>query len=205
MREIQRTFNDGYVEFLGLRDGMGAVAYISDQLEGFYITGSGQGNQQPGRKMRYGFNKIWFKNFEKLNYVHLIGARGPERSVSDVVGYSRQWSVYTYIHQETIEQSFYEPEEIRSFQETVNNHEFGHQFRVNTCAGGHDARSAWCNTDLPQYCPGEPCLMAVDGGEPTNEIRKFCKEDLIFGDPVCGDGSGAIRKETDLIRSEEGE
>jgi hypothetical protein len=214
MRAIEQTFKDAYVEFYGLRDGMGAVPYISNNLTGFYITASGQGNQQPGRKMRYGFNKIWFKNFDRPNYVHLVGVRGPNESGNDsVVGFSRQWSVYTFIHQETIEQIYSDAGVRLNFEKTVNNHEFGHQFRTNICSTDpvtHDEREAWCNTDAPQDCPGEPCLMHLDGGTPTNDIRRFCKEDLFLGDPVCWPPNGnredgSIRGETDLVRSEEGE
>ena len=207
MRAIEQTFKDAYVEFYGLRDGMGAVPYISNNLTDFYVVISGEGSSEPGRTIRRKFQEIWFKNHDKHNYLHFLGVRGPDRP-SDVVGFSWRWSLYTFIHQDTIEQYYpTDPDKVH-FEQTVNNHETGHQCKANICTGGsHDTRPAWCNTDAPQDCPGEPCLMKEDGGNPTNDIRRFCKEDLFLGDPVCQPPNGnredgSIRGESDLIKTE---
>jgi hypothetical protein len=124
------------------------------------------------------------------------------------VGFTWRWSLYTFIHQETIEQHYASDPDRTNFEKTVNNHEMGHQCKADICiAGGHDTRPAWCNTDLPQDCPGEPCLMNSDGGNPLNTIWRFCKEDLFLGDPICAPPNGnkedgSIRGETDLVKTQ---
>jgi len=79
MRAIEKTYNDAYVQFLGLRDGMSAVPYISNSLSDFYAITAGGGGSDPGRTMRNNFQRIWFKNYDKVNYLHFLGVRGPFR------------------------------------------------------------------------------------------------------------------------------
>ena len=204
MRDIYQPFTDAFVEFIAPTDGMGAVPYISNTVSDFYVITPAQGGSEPGKTRRRQFQQLWFKNKDTTNYLHLIGSRGENYPASDVGGFTWRWSLYTFIYQETLAQV--EPTFLVEYEKMVNDHEFGHQFRTNECASsGHDTRPAWCNTNLPQSCPGQPCLEDATGGGPIysrDKINRFCKEDLLLGDPVCGDGSGAVRTTTDLVKTE---
>lgn len=204
MRDFQQPFGDAFVEFIGQASGMGAVPYISNSVATFYVDTSGGGNTEPGKTMRRNFQYLWFQNKDTNNYLHLLGVRGPDFPASGVVGFSRRWALYTFIHDETILQ--YQPNaSLRAkFERTVNDHEHGHQFRVNDCTGQHDTRPAWCNDPPNTSCSDQPCLMEADAGGPIysmDDINRFCKEDLLL-DSSCGDGSSAIRRTGDLVKTE---
>jgi hypothetical protein len=211
LRDIQQPFDDGFVQFIGRPEGDGAVPYIPNNLPGFYVLSSGGGSAEPGRTYRRMYQKAWFNNYDTINYVHLLGVRGPNSADSSVAGFTWRWSLYAMIHVETASQIVSDPVALLSLLQMCNDHELGHLLKANICSG-HDnpPRPAWCNTDLPQSCAGQPCLMQDGAGGPPYDrdtINRFCKEDLLYGDPdlQCGGpgtGNGAIRVETDLIKSE---
>jgi len=201
-RDIKQPFDDAYVEFIFPRDGMGAVPFISNSATNFYVASEGAGSTEPGYTMRRNFQYLWFKNKDKTNYLHALGVRGPDASGSTGVGgFTWPWSLYHFIHVETLSQLQSDPEFLQHLEQAAYDHESGHEFYVNTCSGGHDTRDAWCSTDSGN-CNGELCLMDANGGYPLNTVNRFCVDDLEPGDPACGNGLGSIRQKDDLVKSE---
>ena len=116
-------------------------------------------------------------------------------------GFSWPWSLYLFMHEETLQQLEPDAALRRLLEQSSLDHEMGHEFKVNACSGFHDTRKAWCGGQ-GGACANEPCLMQADGGEPRNATNRFCKEDLLLGDPQCGNGDGSIRRAPDLLKTE---
>jgi len=202
LRDVKQPFTDGYVEVLAPREGMGAVAYVAGSLDGFYVSGPGEGTLEPGRTLRRRFQEAWFQYRNTPDNLHVLGVRGKDpQNGSGIGGFTWPYSLYQFIHVETLEQLEPEPTLRRIWSQTVNDHEFGHQFYVNICSGGHDTRDAWCHAEVGP-CNGQPCLMWADGGNPLDEEDRFCVPDLLSGDPNCGNGDGSIRRKGSLIKTE---
>lgn len=160
MRAIKKTYDDAYVEFVGLRNGMGAVPYLPQDW--FNSTDSTQ--------LCY-FSQEWFTNFrndggtppyaQSRNYFHLIGASKKAEGTTITNGLT--WSPYdwTYIFVDSISDActFCSEKEIELHIQETTCHEKTHQFDVNYCdSGGHDQNYAWCN--------GDPtCTNSVHGFE----------------------------------------
>ena len=216
MRAIEKTFNDGYVEFLGLRDGMGAVPYLPQS----WFDSAGI----PGRAK---FSQIWFEHYQDggaapipplpegspnldlpHNYFHLVGS--PNMG-GGTLGISQSSYDYTYIFVNSIksygESHSATPEQIINITKDTTLHELGHQFQVNYCSsGGHDDRAAWCDSENHCVLGGttsEDCLMNSGEGQPIEQIEdgvsRFCPEDLFKGDPNCSGSPlpGAVRTDED--------
>jgi hypothetical protein len=77
----------------------------------------------------------------------------------------------------------------------ATDHELAHNFGTNACsliddcstqsaANHHDYRPWWnfSTTGCPA-ANANPCLMDSHGGNPTDGTNRFCKEDLLLGDP----------------------
>jgi hypothetical protein len=202
MRDVKQPFTDAYVEVIGQRDGAGAVPYVASALDNFYVTSPGEGLEEPGRTLRRRFQEAWFQHKDTPNYLHVLGVRGNDpQSGSGVGGFTWPYSLYHFIHVETLELLEPDPNVRRPWSQTVQDHECGHQFYVNICSGYHDTRYAWCHAEAGE-CANQPCLMTADGGSPLDTVNRFCTEDLLPGDPNCGDGDGSIRHKGDLLKIE---
>jgi hypothetical protein len=202
LRDVKQPFTDAYVEVLAPREGMGAVPYVAGALEGFYVSVPGEGTLEPGRTLRRTFQEAWFQHKNAADNLHVLGVRGKDpQGGSGIGGFTWPYSLYHFIHVETLEQL--EPESTlrRIWSQTVNDHEMGHQFYVDKCSGGHDSRDAWCHGESGP-CNGQPCLMGPDGGSPLDQENRFCVPDLLSGDPNCGDGDGSIRRMGSLNKTE---
>jgi len=217
MRAIEQTFKDAYVEFYGLRDGMGAVPYLPQSWFDW-----------AGIPERAKFSNIWFNNYKDggaapippfpegsphldlpHNYFHLIGASNKS---GGSLGFSNVSYDYSYILADSIrilgENNGCTPEEITKINEDTTCHELGHQFSVNYCSNFHDSRSAWC--DGSNHCNlggsvSEDCVMNSGEGQSIQQIKdgvsRFCPEDLFLGDPNCTGSPkpGAIRTDEDPL------
>ncbi|MFZ5983331.1 MAG: hypothetical protein ACOYXN_03105, partial [Acidobacteriota bacterium] len=202
LRDVEEPFRDGYVEVVARREGSGAVPYISERLSGFYVDQPGGGASEPGRSQRRNFQELWFAHKGTSNYVHALGVRGPDaQGGQGVGGFSWAWSLYLFMHAETLQQLEPDGSLRRLLEQSSLDHEMGHEFKVNACSGFHDTRQAWCGVQ-GGACANEPCLMQADGGAPRNATNRFCKEDLLGGDPKCGNGDGSIRRSPDLVKTE---
>jgi hypothetical protein len=212
MRAIEQTYNDAYVQFLGLRDGMSAVPYLP---KSWFDWAYNYPQQEEGVPLAL-FSQIWFKHFAAgggsppldtpHNYFHLISAS----DVSNAYGLSVSCYDYSYIFSGKILSMTGTEEENQNRVRFVTNHETGHQFDVNTCpnsVGGHDTptRMAWCSMENScgtgcEECPAV-CIMAplsLDLSEDAKHgVNRFCIEDLFSGDPNCDERPGGIRKEVD--------
>jgi hypothetical protein len=192
MRDIEQPFDDGYMEFVGQRSGAGAMPFLPQAWF-----------DAPGANGLPYFSQIWFNNFQPAadtpphadvphNYMHLIG-------VSSALGYaglSNSTFDWSYIFQQGIEGTNWNPDEKRNYTRATTDHELGHQFDPNFCSdlptcktppqpptwGAHDYRHWWgaTTTDCPN---SNPCLMDPDAGTPTDTVNRLCKEDLFLGDP----------------------
>jgi len=199
MRDIEKTYNDTYVEFYAPRDGMGAVPYVGKQVQ-FY------GSSTADMNARMYFRLIWCKHqnssLDTGNYLYLLGCRGGDVDCADIkaaVGTTESNNKLSYIFRETLGQYgtclSYTFDQINLHTQTCTKHEYGHQLRTNwgihlVCspeysedAGMHDVRPWWAYET--EGCPNpNPCLMDPKGGiySAPNEINRFCKMDLLLGD-----------------------
>jgi hypothetical protein len=192
MRDIKQPFDDAFVQLIGLRDGSGAVPYV-DPVIGLYETGAN------GRNLRTDFSGKWFKNgpIAGNNYVELMGVRGDDwtGTPGQIAGDTLAINKFSLIFIDTWNGKYPNASDAQKAVQTATNHELGHQFYVNACAivddcpkqaaeNHHDYRPRWMNSTTG--CPAanaNPCLMDPTGGVPTSGINRFCKEDLLLGDP----------------------
>ena len=213
MRDIEKTYNDAYVEFYGLRSGMNAVPYIDPQMP-FYTVNETPGDDETNR---LNFHQIWWKNNTyNWNYFHLVGCRGDDFVwTGSTTGITDPSNNDSYIYRWTVEglgeNQSYTPEQVNLATQALTNHELAHQFWPNRCSnltcgsdtnlGKHDDRPWWNFTTTG--CPNDnPCLMDWKGGNLIDEFNRFCKEDLFLGDPNCGSTikpDSAIRTISDPI------
>jgi hypothetical protein len=206
MHGIKQPFDDANVELVGLPAGMGAVPYISDSI-GFYLGDVNSAN------MRLSFQDQWALQPHTPNNIYLTGCAGPSVSafgVPVIAGIS-DWSNHnSFCYTNTLETlgvlQSNTPQEIIWMIQTDTSHELAHNFRANRCSiirdcskqseeGHHDFRPWWnCGTaGCPDPNPN-PCLMQPSIKRYPDGIDRFCKEDLLLGDPKCGTlGDGALR------------
>lgn len=198
MRGVEVAFNDAFVEFLGLRGGMGGVPYAGSEPEGLDALSA--------------FSEVWFQNMIPAglppdytalphNYFHLIGAGNDSEKSS---GYSHAPSDYAFVMVEWILTHDWYGSFGQYVRETTA-HELAHDFRVNPCCPddqGHDANFAWCGTANSISAPPgyEKCLMYEnkDGDADwyyliSNDINRFCCINLVgqppSGSPPCLNGN----------------
>jgi hypothetical protein len=218
MSDIQEPFDDGFVQFIGLRSGMGAMPYLSPS---WFDSSNPQS--------RAWLSKIWFYNFMDggppppsyppgspnldiaHNYMHLMGVSG----FTNARGYSRSDYDFSLTCVECIEVEarYYYASSLQTahMNQAITCHEPGHQFNVNACSsGGHDSRDAWCDSNSHCALGGttvEPCIMQnglVSTFENLSDgVNRFCPEDLFLGDPNCSSPpypqDGAIRTNHDPL------
>jgi len=214
MRDIQDTFNDAFVQFVGLRSGMNAVPYLPQSwFDWAFVT------QSCGL-----FSNIWFSNFlndggsppknTAHNYFHLIGAtRMTDTSSGAILGFAQSQYDYSYLLTKRIEDGWPDLGSRKDVNRSTTRHEKAHQFDVNanTC-DRHDSNPAWCGGEITSDCGTQQCLMNPMEN-PNSKIQRFCSNCLLKGAPdsnsmTCGtspntytiswtQGQGAIRTEVD--------
>jgi hypothetical protein len=188
MQTMPQAFNDTFVEFLTPRGGEGALPYI-DALANLYASSS------TGRSLRALFSSVWFQNgpITGNNYLHLIGARGEDGG--SIGGDTLPEDKESMICIETWYAKYSLAADAEAAVQTATSHEIAHQFYVNACAltddcskqaaaNHHDYRPRWM--DNTTGCPAanaNPCLMDPTGGAQTSGINRFCREDMLLGDP----------------------
>ena len=157
------------------------------------------------------------------NYFHITGA---EASADQREGASLYDADWTYVYNTDIARDCNgttggcSPTKLRNIRQMVAAHEFAELFQVNECVPWpdkyHDDRNAWCGErggdctyqhPEPEPEPGystEWCLMRVYTPPPIQDmdmradgINRLDAYDLRMGDPLCGDGRGAIRRRRD--------
>ena len=218
-----RQAGDAFVQFIGLRSGMGAVPYIDESVP-FYDAGSTGGVESNNR---IDFETLWGKNATAANYIYLLGCKGkPFTGVSLTAGLTDNSSMhYSYIYINSVEtwgayagQNFTAAQITQAVQEDTD-HELGHEFSTNKCTdlpncadptkpkqGRHDNRN-WWEYDNPSTTgcpPPHPCLMYPAMQNPPTGVNRFCIEDLELGDPNCSapppyPQGGAIRTDADPL------
>ena len=189
---LSKAFDDGFVKFnvsnYGI-DGSNVLPYLPKEW-----------SDSADLYDKARFSKIWFKNFKEYpsdpltqypqNYFHLIGASDKTGSY----GESRAYYDVSYIYVKLLETDC-PGSEAMCIRSTVN-HEIGHQFNLNGCTdlqncspppdnyGPHDYREWWLYGGEDCYSTNS-CLMHPIGGLLHSGIDRFCKEDLLLGDPNC--------------------
>lgn len=182
MRDIEKTYNDAYVEIYALRSGMNAVPYLPATFFN---------NPSNAAQILY-FGKLWFSHCDSgsywecaaNNYFHAMGC-----SFSNAGSYwGLTWAGYneTYIFTGTIQSTTGTTD--KSIQQCTD-HELGHQFVVNPCTSdcsGHDTNTAWCDSE--DHCglggtTQENCVMNSSGTLEQREdgVNRFCTTDILLG------------------------
>lgn len=213
MRGIQQPFDDAYVEFYALRSGMGAVPYLP---RAWFDAASNDSAKW--------FHQMWFKNKNPdpvtlqdnlpNNYFHLIGASMNVAGTPPayVNGFTFAESNICYIFLDSIlgQCSSCTPAQLRNHYQETADHEFAHQFNVNSCNGlGHDSNYAWCGSGGPcsnsaygfEYCIMRNYVAGVSLDMRTDGIAKLDCDDIAAPVPACSVPSCAqgisVRTDTD--------
>lgn len=207
MSMIEKTYNDAFVEFYGLTDGMNAVPFLScDWFDWATFTGI---DWIPACR----FSQLWFKNKkptspsyynEAQNYFHLIGSS----FMSGINGMSEPESDSIFVFRGTIENDCRSNwiQNIKCDLDSINKctkettlHEIAHQFRVNhlcnPSSNHHCANNAWCGNQ------GGCCVNSTRGFE-------WCINHPYIDDPrLYWDmrGDGITRMDCDDLASEHDE
>jgi len=214
LRDVKQPFTDGYVEVLAPREGMGAVAYIDEAIP-FYDAGA---DPSPEEANRLAFEEIWSPfalNVNTPNSIYLLGCKGrPYTGTTLTAGITSASNHYSYIYIHTVDTYGqaqtppYSQEQTTMGLQYDTDHEIGHQFKTNLCStppcpgatAYHDNRPWWKYSETG--CPApNPCLMEYSLPNPPTGTNRFCKEDLLLGDPNCSGTPkpGAIRTYADPL------
>jgi hypothetical protein len=214
MRGIEQPYTDALTEFIAPLSGMGAVPYL-DPAVPFYDRGTIGG---PEATNRLNFELLWGLHSTAPNYIYLLGCRGRSYTGGDMTaGITDSGNHYSYIYVESVttwglaQLPPFTTDQTKMALRFNTEHEFGHDFRLNCCSdltcgskpnlGQHDARPWWNYTTTG--CPNaNPCLEMYDIPNPPTGIDRFCKEDLLLGDPNCGASAirdSAVRNQTDPL------
>lgn len=222
MRGVELPLDDGFVEYVGLRPGSGAISYISAS---WFETIYGSPDQSPIWKLA----RCWFANFpgspHSISYLQLIGA-GVFSAGSGAYRYglTLESNAFSYSFRGSMEAAGatlgLTPSQVDALSQHNVVHELvGHQFWTNICNSGnayHDTRNAWCNENkppavnpnncgpgstMPKTCVMEPTTTLASHPELYDGVNRFCLEDLYFGDPTCSPSNPntAIRTHQDPI------
>jgi hypothetical protein len=199
MRDIEQPFDDAYVEFIGLRDGMGAVPYVH------WIT-------SPSISSLIAFHQLWFKNQGKTNYLHLLGIEDGNPSVPNSIGGSpfngsNTQSGASYIYVQKIITLNPDPTNQTAVTQYCTVHELAHNFSIQglTWDTYHCSNMAWpVATDVPG--PHE-CIMNenLSGSPPKGFVTyvgsppRFCVNHLLTGDSTLVDVTTSIRNQQDPL------
>ncbi len=185
MRDIEQPFDDAYVEFIGLRDGMGAVPYLP------YSTDTA-----------YKFAWLWFYNKNQTAYIHLLGAYDNPVNYGETLRYDTSQTPSrpvrtTYVFEGKIEAAAlpgsgacFAGHPASLVNQAVIDHECAHQFDVNSLSSvGHCISNAWTGDGLCQMnqatCPSvTPRRLDADLNSPTSSNHgdvfdvRVCPEEL---------------------------
>ena len=171
---------------------MGAVPYV-DPLGGLYDGGTA------GRNRRALFSSMWFTNgpIAGSNYLHLMGVRGKNWGgiTGQMAGDTLPENAESMVFIATWETRYPTASDSVKAVQAATDHELAHNFGLNACAlvddcstqsaaNHHDYRPWWNFSTIG--CPAQnanPCLMDPFGGAVTSGTNRFCKEDLLLGDP----------------------
>ena len=203
MREIEQPFDDAYVEFVGLRSGMGAVPYVHwttvlslDQIASQLIA----------------FEKIWFVNQGKINYLHLLGIEDGDPYDAGSIGGSpfdgtnTQTGASCIYVQKIITLNPGDPATQAAVAEYCTVHELTHNFSIQGLSKDtyHCGNMAWpLASDVPE--PHE-CIMNEDlSANPpkgfvtyTTSPPRFCMNHLFTGGTLV-DVQTSIRDQQDPL------
>jgi hypothetical protein len=168
MRNVEQSFDDAYIEFLARLSGSGVLPYLPDS-----------------DTTRWDFAWIWFANKNAAAYIHLIGSNSNTAAWGITVRYINTPIVRAYrtsyvfeggIEQDVKAGSGYciEGTVASDVNQSVTNHEKGHQFHVNpTGTHGHCISQAWPATGIclmnASQCPGvDPIRYDADASSTTS-------------------------------------
>ncbi len=216
MRDIEQPFDDAYVEFMGLRSGMGALPYLAPSFFGGFQMASGGTCSQPVIEPipgydfipRHKFAWIWFANKGLSNYIWLGGAGqtaqldscpacgDPQKPFPQYFGLTTADQLESFVHVGGIGQVCpTAAQEVNACQETTN-HELGHDYRVNpTNAARHDNRCAWQTVGHLLCTDSDPtCDQSMNGClmNPSRDLwtshHRLDRFNLLCGDSGCPNG-----------------
>ena len=219
LRDIQQALGDALVEFVGPRDGMGAVPFMSSAFYSGYELQPGVGtceNQLLQPMPGYDFTPMrrfawaWTGNRTMPNYFRILGGGpvsqldscpsnscSPPGALPQYLGISFPESLQATVLVGAIRQlcppEAYEANAVRE----VGKHECGHDFRVNPSASlGHDSRCGWPSLGALLCSDTDPACDAYQDGCIMNPARniwtkanRFDRFDLECGDSACPDGT----------------
>jgi len=189
LRGVLESYADAFVDFRGYLDGADGVPYLYYY---WVVTASPQDFLD--------FSSIWFQGSGN-NKIQLIGASKDQ--VDDQVtfyGWSDIGGNVTYVFRKSCEArgrvEGKSVAEVHSFTRDTTVHEFAHQWNTNCCSSnGHDTRDSWCINEL--FCQDEGCVMHQGyQAFSWDDVVRFCTEDLLLGDPLCGTSS-CMKSQTD--------
>jgi hypothetical protein len=185
LRDIEQPFDDGYVELLAPRSGMGALPYIDSSVFSFSTLDLANALAH--------LAKIWFSHCGggadwrcgPNNYLHALGVS--QSASGGYLGLTLPALHETFVFVNTIQT---DPQRTYFSQQSTTEHELAHQFVLNPCAsdcGGHDSNLAWC--DSTNHCERvggtDPirCLMNEYSSVSDDEdgINRFDTTDLLDG------------------------
>lgn len=215
MRDIEQPYDDAYVEFVGQRNGAGAMPYLPPSFFSGYQMSTGGICTAPVTERIPGYDFapmyrlawLWFKNHGAPNYNWLCGAGQTSPLDGCTIGCSDEYAMPQYLGltMAASQESFvfsghhelyctYTPNGPR--QNT--NHELGHNFFLNPTAtdAGHDTRCQW-TVDGSALCSSSATVCADrDTACLMNPIREFWANqhrfdrfDLFCGNSGCPNGT----------------
>ena len=199
MRDIERPYDDASVEFIGLRDGMGAVPYVH------WIT-------SPSANSLIAFQQLWFKNQGKTNYLHLLGIEDGNPDVATSIGGSpfngsNTQSGASLVYVQKIITLETDPAKQPAVIQYCTVHELTHNFSIQGLSKDtyHCANMAWpVATDTPG--PHE-CIMNenLSASPPKGFVTylgsapRFCVNHLLTGDSTLVEVTTSIRNQQDPL------
>jgi len=204
-RAIKETYNDAYVELVGLRSGMGAVPYVKGTA---WPTASNFKAQALSN-----FSGIWWsaENIAEPNKLHLLGIEDANPSVAASIGGS------PYLNDTQCGVSFVYVKKIETLQPTdpaktavtqyCTIHELTHNISIQGLSADtyHCSEMAWpVSSDIPE--PHE-CIMNEDTTQQPpkgfktylDSAPRFCIPHLLTGDSTLVDVTISIRNQEDPL------
>ncbi len=186
MQEIEKTFNDAYVQFVGLRSGMNVAPYLHFATE-------------PAYALLNNYQRIWYGNKDKTNYLHLVGAEKYYEG-SDYAGFAL-FDPSTNLEQgcsfvcvKLIETT--KPTYTSEWIQYATVHEKSHNFSIY----GYDQNTYHCeNVARTPPEDGQECIMNVPIVLHIGYPARFCVPHLFTGGDSITGVHTSIRNQIDPL------
>ena len=188
MRDIEQPFDDAFVEFIAPRSGMGAVPYVH------WASSPG-----PDFVTLNNLQRVWFKNKDISNYLHLIGAENLYAGQPTYAGGTPYLSGLqlgcSFIWVQMIETQ--KPTYTEQWVQYTTVHELTHNFSIQ---GGPSDGTYHCSNMA--YAPpndGLNCVMNAIYNLLVGTPPRFCIPHLETGGSTITDVHTSIRNQQDPL------